>query len=405
MSTASSVGLPEALERAASALPDDADDIRPANGDPVRLLELLEADAAARVLEWLLAHQPEAGAELAGAWAEDPESGAPPLLHVRSEGLPKASRKALRRAHHRLRSRGVAVPEDNPAAVVAKLPPIGDEFTAALLSAIDPVGTRAAYLVEPDPSGGARLFELLLDEVRGVVELEVYRAGRSKVRKFLRSFRERERFPTVDAPLESVRALVERIAAGQPSDRPLPRGFSEWRSSIAAPPEDSATPGELARQALGDEADAERAERLERAAQLVRQRQLGPWPPAPEMLQPPADRLEQIAEGRIIVAGHRRRAQIDDILREGLEAIYAEDFAKKTAQRFEESAYVCWKGEREEDARACLEAARAFRESPPAQNPAARAMLETMLAPILEKLDEATGEGDEPSLVVKPGEA
>ena len=50
-----SVGLPEALERAATALPGDADAIRPANGDPAALLRALDAEAAARVLGWLLA--------------------------------------------------------------------------------------------------------------------------------------------------------------------------------------------------------------------------------------------------------------------------------------------------------------------------------------------------------------
>ena len=115
MSSLSGVGLPEALERAASALPADADAIRPANGDPARLLELLDAEAAARVLRWLLTNEPADGAELAGAWAEDPEAGLAALLRVTEERLPKAGRKALRRAHHRLRSRGVELPEAEPA--------------------------------------------------------------------------------------------------------------------------------------------------------------------------------------------------------------------------------------------------------------------------------------------------
>ena len=43
------MSLAGALEQAASALPDAADAIRPANGDPVRLLELLDPETAARV--------------------------------------------------------------------------------------------------------------------------------------------------------------------------------------------------------------------------------------------------------------------------------------------------------------------------------------------------------------------
>ena len=117
------VGLPEALERAASALDADADAIRPANGDPSQLLRGLDAEAATRVLAWLLEHVPAAGAELAAAWAEEPDAGAAPILAIPEEGLPKPARKTLRRARHQLRSRGVAVEVAPRVQVVASLPP------------------------------------------------------------------------------------------------------------------------------------------------------------------------------------------------------------------------------------------------------------------------------------------
>src|SRR5499426_1562760 len=63
------IGLPEALERAASALPRAADAIRPANGDPGQLARGLAPADATAVLAWLLEHEPSAGMELALAWA------------------------------------------------------------------------------------------------------------------------------------------------------------------------------------------------------------------------------------------------------------------------------------------------------------------------------------------------
>ncbi|HEY8153469.1 MAG TPA: hypothetical protein VII72_05005, partial [Myxococcota bacterium] len=250
-----SVGLPEALERAATALPGDADGIRPANGDPAALLRALDAEAAARVLGWLLANEPEAGAELADTWAEDPDAASGPLPRLQAGALPKVGRKALSRARHRLRSRGIEIPEAQPAAVVAKLPPIEEELRAAFVSAVDPRGTRLAYLVESNPAGGVRLFELVLDEERGVLEFEAYATGRSKARQFLRDLRARERFPAVEAPADAVRALVQRIAEGQPASRPHPRGFIEFRAQVAEPAAGARTPGELAREALGVGAD------------------------------------------------------------------------------------------------------------------------------------------------------
>ena len=104
------VGLPEALERAASVLQKDADAIRPANGDPVALLHALGDAAAADVLTWLLENEPAAGSELAEAWAEEPDRGLQTILGIDPASLPKGARKGLRRVLHRLRSRGVEAP-------------------------------------------------------------------------------------------------------------------------------------------------------------------------------------------------------------------------------------------------------------------------------------------------------
>ncbi len=399
MSGTSPLALPDALERAAGALRALADRIRPANGDPDSLLASLEPEAAAQVVSWLLQNQPEAGAELAEAWAEDAERGGEALRRVGAEGLGKAARKALRRAQHRLRSRGVEVPEPGPAPLVAKLPPLQDRLEAALLSALDPRGARVVFLVEPHPSGGARLFELGVDDERGVLSLEVYSAGRSRVRRFVREATQRSDAPALEAPPASVRALVARIAAGQPPDRALPRGFAEWRASLAVAPEGTPTPGELARAALGDDGGPAAVARV---AERVRRGELGPWPPAVRALRDLAERIVEIGKGRIIVSGARRREQIEQALEEALGDLFGEGARAIAARRLEESAYLAWQADREAEARDCLAAARAFREESAAGNPVARAMLEMALAPVRSGLEQELAEEEASSLVVKP---
>jgi hypothetical protein len=395
---AGGLGLAEALERAASALREHARAIRPANGDPARLLEALGPEAGARVLAWLLANEPPDGEELATAWAEDEAAGVPALRRVEAEALPKPARKLLRRVLHQLRSRGVEVPAEAPSARVATLPPIEDTLAAALVSPIDPRGTRAAYLVEPHPGGGARLFELLLDAERGVVGLEVYQTGRSDVRRFLREITRSAGSPAVPVPRESLCALAERAAAEQPADRPLPRSFAEWRSHLAAPEPGTRTPGELAAEALGAEPTPER---LRRAAELVRSREIGPWPPQGERLQGLAERLLEGAKGQIVVAASVRREQAARTLDQAVESIYSGPHAARAARCFEETAYVLWKSGRDEDARAALAAARAFAAGPETSAPVARARLEVTLGPVLERLDQESAGEDERSRLVK----
>lgn len=390
------IGLPEALERAASALPEAADAIRPANGDPGRLAELLEPGQADRVLRWLLQNEPGAGAELVGAWTEVPGL-ARLVAGIAPDTLPKEARKALGRALHRMRSRGEALPAAEREAVVATLPRIDESVDEARVTALDPHGVRLAYLAADHPSGGVRLFELALDDERGVVEFDVYGTGRSRVRRFLRDVERRERWAGVPAPPAAVRALVARAASRQAPDRPAPRGFAEWRARLCDVPEGTATPGALARDALGG-GEADPAV-LARVAERVREGAVGPWPPAIERVRPLLDRLDEIARGVILVSDAARSEQVDRTLREALDEVYDEGLRERTAARFEESAYVEWKSGRDDDARACLAAARAFREQPPADNPVARAMLESVLAPALRRARE----GADPAEAERPG--
>jgi hypothetical protein len=398
------LGLPEALERAASALPGDADEIRPANGDPVQLRRSLDDEAACRVLSWLLQHEPASGGELAGAWAEDSEDGARLLLRIDPEGLPKVARKALRRVIHQLKSRGVALPEAPRTEVVSTLPPIDESIDEARITPIDPSGARLVYVALDNPSGGVRLFVLVLDDERGITEFEVYNSGRRHARKFLRDFEKQEGLSGVVAPPQAVRALIARCAREHPADRPLPTGFSEWRSRLGDAAEGTPTPGDLAREALPI-ADDDRPERLERAVELVSTGVIGPWVPRGAALERLAEKLGEIEQGVIIVSGSRRKEQVRQTMDDALSEIFSDAAGVHAAQRFEESAYVLWKAGPEDDARACLAAARAYREVEPQANPVARAALDRMLGPLLERLESESAEAKDEegsSLLVEP---
>ena len=401
MNSAKDIGLPEALERAAAALPGDADEIRPANGDPFALLSLLDREASQRVLEWLLANEPDAGSDLVGAWADAGGDAAALLTRIDDAGFPKQARKALRRAHHRMRSRGESIPVRVQQPIVATLPKVVDEIAISLVSGLDPRGTRMAYIVESDPSGGARLFAAAIDEDRGVRELEIFSAGRSKIKAFIRDCTRRKDYPAVEAPVDAVRALIARSAAKQPADQPAPRAFAEWRTHIAEPAEGASTPGELARAALVAD-DAEEIGDVGRALALLRDQSIGPWPPSNDTLSEIVQRLGEVAEGVVVVSAAAKQEQLDQALDEAVDQVFESGFAGSTANRFEETAYIFWRQEALEDARACLAAAKAFRGAKAEYRELGRAMLEVVLAPALKSIErqsEKTENRDGPSMV------
>jgi hypothetical protein len=228
------------------------------------------------------------------------------------------------------------------------------------------------------------MFEILFDTARGILECRVYNTGRSKVRKFLKEFEGRGGLAAVAVEPDAVRALLERAAAAHPADRPLPRAFREWRGQIARAPEGAATPGEMAREALGvsDEVSLQR-----RAAELVKQGDIGPWPLPQAELTDIANQLDSLATSTLIVSPAQRREQMSAAIDDALPELFAAPFAEQTATRLEETAYVFWKRERDEDARACLAAAAAFRAGDAGGSDTARAMIEATLAPVFEKAD------------------
>jgi hypothetical protein len=392
------VSLAAALERAAEALPREADAIRPANGDPGRLLASLAGPAAPRVLAWLLAHEPDAGSELIDAWLAA-EGGAEPVLAVDEASLPKPARKILRRARHQLKSQGVAVAEARPAPTVAHLPSVEDELSAAAVTAPDPMGACVAYLVEPHPSGGARLFEIAFAEGSGILSVEVYAAGRSKVRAFLREVTGRRGLPAVDAPPIAVRALLRRVAEAQPADKPLPAGWLEWQGRLGEVTPGTPTPGEFACQALGE---PDEPLDLEPALALVREGRLGPWP-ARDVLERTARRIQEAAASPLIVAGGRRREQFEALIREGAAEAFGGEGAARVAALLRHAAFVLQGRGDEGAARACLAAAVAFLRRPVAENPVAQLLFARPLEPFLERLEQQErDQAEQSSLIVRP---
>jgi hypothetical protein len=397
------MSLPDALELAASELSQHADAVRDANGDPDRLLETLSAGAASEVLSWLLSNETRAGEELALAWSES-DRGARPLQSLDAGSLAKPGRKALRKALHRLRSRGVEVESAQPTAVVARLPEIDESIEAALVSALDPRGSRMAYLVASHPAGGARIYEAVLDDVRGIVEFSVYDTGRSKARKFLRELSGRARGGLIEIEPNSLRALLVHAAEQQPADRPAPRSFVEHRSQLGLEAAGT-TPADQVAAALGGAARDETG-RLDRLVKLVRERELGPWPPPLETLRRVAEPLSEETGGKLIISGAAKQERRIQLLAGAAADIFDQSFAQATATRLRETAFVLWRSEREEDAQDCLAGAAAV-EASAADNPVSLALVEVWFGQLFDESpdEDSSGEDssdDETSLLVKP---
>jgi len=383
------MSLPESLERAASELGGLADQIRPANGDPHRLLEELNAEQAGELLAWILQEEPAAAEELILAWGEV-DAGAAVLLTVPDEGIAKAGRKLLRKARHRLRSQGidVAAPE-RPLKSTRRVSSANDRWQVAHVSTPDFRGARVGYLVDSHPAGGARLFEVRFDETRGILDFKLYNAGRSKVRGFLRSLTEGTGQRLFEVGRDPLRALVRRASLAQPIDRPLPTSFVEWRSRLFSEDLDhEQTPGDLVRAALGyvsDEASDSTgsSDGLETTLTEIREGRLGPWPPKTAWVSEWMTKGRESAEG---LEGESRATTIESWLEQVTEALGKETQPELLSRHLDEMAWIRWQTGAESGARDLLAVSESLSSDEDVMRRVSRARTEGLFAAFLTEL-------------------
>jgi hypothetical protein len=381
------MSLAESLERAATELESLADGIRSANGDPHRLLEELEGEQASRLLAWILDNETEVADELVAAWCET-EQGTAVLTALPVADLSKPGRKIMRKVHHRLRSSGVDIATEAAPERTRRVAGGEDRWQAAHLSAPDFRGTRMGYLADPHPSGGARLFEIRFDEGRGVLDFRVYNAGRSKVGGFLRSLTAGSEQRLFEVDRTALCTLVRRASLAQPVDRPLPTAFVEWRGRLFPESlEKEATPGELARSALGADGGPEDA--LERVVGEIVGGRTGPWPPPSGWL---SDRMEEARESIAPLEGEGRDAAIDAWLEELGASLGELSDRGLVGRHLEELAWVRWQSGGEEEARALMGAADAIGRGDEAWARLTRARAEAIVAPFIAELRGAPGD-------------
>lgn len=384
------ISLASALEAAASAVPAAAEAIRPANGDPERVLESLSPRVAAEVLGWLLRDDPRAGEELALAWSEL-EAGAAVVQSIDGDDLGKPGRKALRRAMHRLRSRGVIDADPKIRVRTATLAKVEDDLIGAYLSLPDPGGSQMALRVEAIPGTGTQIHQIVCDFERGIVDYKAFDANRSQGRRLLRDLAGAGDRGFAALSLETLSAFLAEVSQAQPTDRPAPIAFAEARRRIATPDDGTPTPGELARQA--HRAPSEPA-RLREAAEMVKEGRLGPWPPPRAFLEGLGDRVKEAMESRLVVDENQRRRQLDAVVSDAAAEHYSAEVAEQTAARLDSAAFVFGQNGQSAEAENCLCAADAFRSGGAVENPVAHALLTRAIEPLMQHWQEA--ESDPP---------
>jgi hypothetical protein len=325
------------------------------------------APAGNDAASWLEAFGAELAAPLVELPVEELQRALDALVAVGSsarEALERADalapdrerRKRVRRAIHQLRSRGVDVtPRAAPRTSVLR--PLPEARARAVVSAIDPSGTRIVWLVA-ERTGGADLSEVLVSDEAGVLRIERLSGRRRDVERLVADLLANRKLEAAEVEPDAARAWLrhcERARRGA-----LPAGVDPALVRDATRGAETPTPGELTRARSAPLASMAEAEtwlraRLEAGA-------LAPWLPSGPAIEQAAARLDEIERSPLVLSGLSERDRREQPLATAAESVLGPETRARLSRRLDETAALLEaRGERT-GAAACLRVADAVRE-------------------------------------------
>ena len=294
----------------------------------------------------------------------------------------RALRKEARRELHRLRSMGVepgapvqVTTETAPTREVSTLP-----VSEAWTTYVDSTGSRALWLVADKPLGGVWFAATLLNDQRGLIELNLADTTRKRFHKDLDDARKTSgtwvRLPG-DYALALIREAVDlthEVGGGLPTRY---RAFRDVFGEASAPPERA-----LVYETISPVEINFNPAWLEESARLTAEPEVAGWyVPLPAELRARALEIARAPTSSLLLPGRTPEQQALQLLADAAQQELTPQMRRALRRRLEETAFIFVATDRLEAARLAVAAARAIEDShlPPERHPLLRMLLEAGL--------------------------
>jgi len=278
------------------------------------------------------------------------------LAALFGEAGDKVRRKALKKTLHRLKTRGVEVPDDLLPREEATMGAPRPGALAAVVSSI--LGTGESYVILQGPSGvlGGNFLASRISDVEGFKECVLLSLSRRDQQEFWDNFGEQGIFEWCPSPpAHAVRLLEEAYLrnpdGGSGTSRYVAlreKIFRYWGHPDAAPDLDQVRP---------PIPGAERGRSLEQARKLALDPLFHSWLPEPEEIEPWLARLREVEDSPLVLTDQQKQVRADALLDEATLALYPREGRADWQRRLKTMAYYLHLQGREEDSQAARAAA------------------------------------------------
>ncbi len=269
-------------------------------------------------------------------------------------------RKAARRELHRLRSVGVRAPEAGGVAERERPRPEPLAISEVWATGFDSEGSRSLWLLGEPPLGGAWLAGTILNDVAGLLELELLDTTRRRFQRDLAEWRREPGGAWVPVPLEYALQLVrEGVDLARGRQAVLPAAYPRFRDLFGEVPSGPERP--LVYQTISPLAATLNPEWLGESAALLQEPELAGWHLAPtDALRARALHVARTATLALVVPGDPPEEQARRLLVHAARELLTPKVRRGLRRRLEETAYLFLQTGRAVAARRAVAAAQAL---------------------------------------------
>ncbi len=323
------------------------------------LKEALAGGAEPKELAGLLAPGPPDPAwedHLLAALVQLAHPAVPPLLVLLfGQGADRRRQKALKKALHLLKTKGVPVAADLLARKEREVSSGSRPAVTARVSPVLGLGERYVILEGSRQALGATMLVARLSDLAGLKEFHALEATRSQREELWQHLREQGLEHWIEVPPPYATKLLEEALALNP-DAAGAKDYAALRSRLW---QHLGRPEEAPRleEELPPLSAPELATALEQARHLGRHPLFHPWLPAPEEVAPWVQKIQEAEASPLILAEHQQRTRLEGILEEAARALFPLESRALWQRRLLDMAFVLKSLGRSEEARAARAAA------------------------------------------------
>jgi hypothetical protein len=389
-------------------LPDLAPEARAALQDQVaRLAAALEQGQDPAALVALLTPRPQDQVfdlHFIAALGALPHPAVPTLLAAAFGASPdKVRRKALKRALHSLKTRGVAVaPELLPREEVSVGVP--RHVTQAYVSPVFGNGDSYVILEGPREVLGGNFLVALINDLEGFRECHLLNLNQKQQKEFWSHFSQQGLVQRL--PVPSPYAVGRLEAAYQAADQAEPGAgrYAGWREQILAAwgrAEDAPGPEEL----LPPISPGETVPLLTQAAALAADPLFRSWLPSLEQITPWLKKIKEVEESPLVLSEAQRQVRVEGVVDEATRALFPPDSRPQLSRRLKTMAYyldLLGRGEQARVVQAAADDLVGDRHPLVGENPFLKGLVQIALRLAWETLEKPRGKESSAGLVVPP---